>query len=221
VARRLLSREKTMLLLTNKNGLREWFDVDGEHRIVRRGELAHDAGTSDWAPLAAGRVHTLGTGIAVGTNADGRLEAFAVDLKDGRLYHSCQLAPSTGPWSDWEPLRCGGVRLSMAISVARDAVGRLVVFALAHPPSAPTNVYHATQDPTQLGGWSRLQPLSLDPMVAFAIDVPVLLPDGRLSVTVLSQRTSRRGSHESHQAMPLANTWSRWEPVHFMEFSSR
>jgi hypothetical protein len=62
--------------------------------------------------------------MAVGENADGRLEVFAQGRDDDALYHKWQLTPG-GSWSGWESL--GGV-LTSSPDVARYADGRLVVF---------------------------------------------------------------------------------------------
>ena len=62
--------------------------------------------------------------IAIGTNADGRLEVFARGT-DSALWHKWQVAPN-GSWSGWASQ--GGV-LTSNIAVARNADGRLEVFA--------------------------------------------------------------------------------------------
>ena len=67
----------------------------------------------------------LTSDIAVGTNADGRLEVFARGT-DGALWHKWQMAPQQ------RPSRIGTRRAGCSpsnIAVARNADGRLEVFA--------------------------------------------------------------------------------------------
>ena len=74
---------------------------------------------SDW--LSEGGVLT--SNIAVGHNADGRMEAF-VRGTDNALWHKWQTSPN-GSWSGWQSL--GGVLTSDPV-VGRNADGRMEVF---------------------------------------------------------------------------------------------
>ena len=65
---------------------------------------------------------------AVGRNADGRMEVFAVGT-DGHLWHTYQVAPNSA-WSDWGVL--DGHPFTGPPSVTTNADGRLEVF-LAGP----------------------------------------------------------------------------------------
>lgn len=56
-------------------------------------------GGPGWTPLGGQCFKSFN----VGTNQDGRLEAFAVGY-GGAMWHDWQTAPSTGPWSGWNSL---------------------------------------------------------------------------------------------------------------------
>jgi hypothetical protein len=75
---------------------------------------------SGWGSLGG----VLTSNIAVGTNADGRMEFF-VRGTDGAVWHRWQTAPSNG-WSGWASL--GGV-ITTDIAVGRNKDGRMEVFA--------------------------------------------------------------------------------------------
>src|SRR5437588_1986690 len=90
--------------------------------------------------------------IAVGSNADGRLEVFAVDTADRLAWHIAQTAPN-GSFGGWSWLRdAKGVG---QIAVGKNADGRLEVFAV---DTAAGLAWHITQDAPNgsFGGWSRL-----------------------------------------------------------------
>ena len=56
---------------------------------------------SGWAPLPGDDVRASPAAVAVGKNADGRLEVFAVSI-DNALLHNWQTTP--GAWSGWASL---------------------------------------------------------------------------------------------------------------------
>jgi len=87
--------------------------------------------------------------IALGKNADGRLELFAVG-EDGIIYHRWQDVPN-GNWGDWNQL--GGTSIQQ-ISIGRNADGRLELFALGGDRS----VYNISQtSPNGIwGSWGTL-----------------------------------------------------------------
>ena len=89
---------------------------------------------------------------AVGRNADGRLELFAVDIAAGLAWHTPQIAPNSdfGPWSRmFDAIGLG------QIAVGSNADGRLELFGL---DTAAGLAWHTTQDAPNgaFGGWSRL-----------------------------------------------------------------
>ena len=90
----------------------------------------------------ADRLRTL----AVGRNADGRLEVFGT-AGDDSIWHTWQTAPSNG-WSGWSPFHSGADRLRN-LEVARNADGRLEVFGTASDDS----IWHTWQTAPS-NGWS-------------------------------------------------------------------
>ena len=81
--------------------------------------------------------------VVTGTNADGRLEQFAVG-NDQRIWHAWQ--NFDGSWSVWSPL---SGRVSGRLAVGRNADGRLEVFAAG----VPNGLWHVWQVAPN-GGWS-------------------------------------------------------------------
>ena len=75
---------------------------------------------SGWASEGGG----LTSNIAVGRNADGRLEVF-VRGSDDALWHKWQVSPNSGTWSAWATQ---GGALTSDIAVGQGADGRLEVF---------------------------------------------------------------------------------------------
>ncbi len=135
---------------------------------------------------------TLRSAIVVGTNFDGRMEAFAVGT-DGAL-HGVYQTSRNGPWSSWYSLGhpSSGVLLGRP-AVARNADGRLEVFVRDNDGG----IYHAAQ--TCKGcGWGAWAPLGgwwqHDPVVNQD-------QDGRLDVFAVGNDT-----HLYHKAQLSANS---------------
>jgi len=148
-----------------------------------------DTGWSGWAALGG----VLTSNIAVGKNADGRLEAFVRGTDNG-LYHMWQDAPN-GTWSGWAAL--GGVLTSDPV-VASNADGRLEVFVRG----GDNAMYHLWQ--TGLNGtWSGWG--SLGGVLTSAITVAGNA-DGRLEAFV---RGTDNGLYHLWQVTPNG-TWSSW-----------
>src|SRR2546421_313564 len=90
--------------------------------------------------------------IAVGSNADGRVEVFAVDTAAGHVWHTAQTAPN-GDFGGWS--RLGNAAGAGQIAVGSNADGRLEVFAV---DTAAGLAWHIAQTAPNgsFGGWSRL-----------------------------------------------------------------
>jgi len=82
------------------------------------------------------------------TNADGRVELFAVG-SDGFMYHQWQTVPGSAPWSGWTQL--SGNTFVSGSGVARNADGRLEVFGVS---SADHGMWHTWQV-TAGGAWNQ------------------------------------------------------------------
>src|SRR6266508_3213200 len=94
--------------------------------------------------------------LAVGENADGRLEVFAVG-PDRALRHNWQLTPG-GSWSGWASL--GGVIVG-STAVARDDNGRLVVFTEG-TDRALWHKWQLTPGGDSWSGWASLGTEAID-----------------------------------------------------------
>jgi hypothetical protein len=89
-------------------------------------ELKEKQMASNWQPLGG----VIDSAIAVGRNADDRLELF-VRGTDGQVYHRWQVAPSSTVWNpdSWQPL--GGVIIG-SVAVGQNADGRLELRTTPH-----------------------------------------------------------------------------------------
>ena len=147
-------------------------------------------GWSDWAGLGGG----LTSSIAVGRNADGRLEAF-VRGGDNALYHLWQTSPN-GTWTDWSSL--GGFLTSDPV-VASNADGRLEVFVRG----GDNALYHLWQTSPN-GTWSDWAGMggTLTSNVAVGRNA-----DGRLEAFV---RGGDNALYHLWQTSPNG-TWSDWQ----------
>ena len=126
-------------------------------------------GWGDWAWLGEawkGGVPTL-RDVVVGTNADGRLEVFALSAGDGTCYHIYQTAPGSWDKATWAPL--GGGPVNGALAVALDGSGRLQLFAL--------DVNGLLTHSLQGNPWSEWGSLGFGPFSAFQVGTD---PDGVL-----------------------------------------
>src|SRR6266545_1638408 len=134
--------------------------------------------------------------LAVGENADGRLEVFAVG-PDRALRHNWQLTPG-GSWSGWASL--GGVIVGSP-AVARDDSGSLVVFVRG-TNDAVWLKWQLT--PGSSGSWSGWYTLG---GVIKAAPVVATNADGRLEV--FTEGTDRALWHK-WQLTPGGDSWSGW-----------
>lgn len=90
------------------------------------------------------------------TDADGRIEAFAVE--DGTVMRWYQTAPG-GSWAGPEALAAPSGELAPQLSIVRNSDGRLQVFAMQYDSVAHTsNVVTAAQTSagSSFGGWTNL-----------------------------------------------------------------
>lgn len=134
--------------------------------------------------------------IAVGANADGRLEVF-VRGTDGALWHQWQTAPSSGPWSGWSSLG-GGIIGTPA--VGRNADGRLEVFARGLDGA----LWHTWQVAPNSGwsDWSSLGGGIRNPVVGHN-------SDGRMEVFVQGDD----GAVWNIWQVAPNSTWSGWNSL--------
>jgi hypothetical protein len=119
--------------------------------------------------------------LEVGTNADGRLEAFLRygAMSVGVMWHAWQTAPNGG-WTGWVALGVNvGQVTSGPIVVASNADGRMELFAIA----SPSGVTHAWQLAPN-SGWSSQASLGSPTGVFVSSPAVGRNADGRLAVFV-------------------------------------
>jgi hypothetical protein len=131
--------------------------------------------------------------VITGTNADNRLEAFALGF-DGSVFHKWQLVPNGG-WSQWAGF--GGHDLQQIVAT-RNQDGRLELFALG----GDKKVYHIWQTIAN-GGWGKWASLNGHDLQQITV---ARNKDGRLELFAL-------GGDKSvyHIWQTVANgNWGNW-----------
>ncbi|HEV7240784.1 MAG TPA: matrixin family metalloprotease, partial [Thermoanaerobaculia bacterium] len=171
---------------------------NGAHRNLEADDIAGiralygAKATSGWQSLSG----VITSRVAVGRNADGRLEIFARGT-DNALWHKWQTAPSAGPWSAWYSL--GGVITSDPVAVS-NGDGRLEVFARG----TDNAVWHLWQTAPSAGPWSGWSSLGgvITSNIAAARNA-----DGRLEIFA---RGTDNALWHKWQTAPSAGPWSAW-----------
>jgi len=205
--------------------------VIAEEGLLQKWQTFPSNGWSDWH--FAGRAPTLpfNPHLAIASNADGRLEVFALAWTGrGRIgiYHLWQLAPSRG-WSAVTILDVLPVSTPNPLYpvVAPSADGRLELFVIAEG-----TVYHKWQTATNTtdawSGWHSHGAIAVvagHPTVSPAIATNA---DGRLELFVVAPNSDATGASMQHiwQLTPSGG-WSdqdvsawRTEPGEFLDPSS-
>jgi hypothetical protein len=154
--------------------------------------LYANTGWSGWNSLGG----ILTSDVAVGSNADGRMEAF-VRGTDNALWHNWQTTPNGG-WSGWNTL--GGI-LTSNIAMGRNADGRMEVFVRG----TDNALWHNWQT-TPNGNWSGWNTLGgiLTSEIAVANNA-----DGRMEVFV---RGTDNALWHNWQTAPNSG-WSGWNSL--------
>src|SRR3989442_15641097 len=105
----------------------------------------------------AQQMHSLGGSlamgrIAVGSNADGRLEVFVV-WNDNSIWHNWQTARNNG-WSDWSPLGAEKFNPGTRLALGQNGDGRLELFAVGADDALWQNWQTAPNN--GWSGWRRI-----------------------------------------------------------------
>ncbi|WP_328966278.1 hypothetical protein [Streptomyces sp. NBC_00239] len=136
----------------------------------------------------------------VGRNRDGRLEAFAQNELDDRIWHVWQTSPN-GAWSCWLPFDGGGFHYERSIAVGTDVDGLLEIFAVKLDGSIKRRFQ------TGNGTWSDWYDLQGtfkgSPRVASNAD-------GRLELFAIGTDSKL---YHSWQGSPNGVWWSGWQPI--------
>ncbi len=143
-------------------------------------QTAPNAGWGSWSSI--GKPADTLSFPNLGTNADGRLELFAVGAGQG-VWHTWQSAPNSGSWSSWSNLGWPSASARVGdVAVGANADGRLELFG----SDQSGDVWHIWQN-TPNGGWSSWASLGGEPF-----DAPLVgrNQDGRLEVFVEGRTAS-------------------------------
>lgn len=187
----------------NADGRLELFTMN-DAGLAHIWQTAPNNGWSAWDSLGKpGSTDVIS--LAIGRNADGRLEAFCGAL-DGALWHIWQTVPNGG-WSAWASLGApAGVNVSSP-AVTCDAGGHLTVFATAGQHA----LWTIHQDPASATAWSGWTNLGAPAGVSF-LDAPVAArsSDGRIDVYALEINGALWHIRQDPMA---ASGWSAWNSL--------
>jgi hypothetical protein len=197
---------RSLVLGQNKDGRLEVFalrqDATVWHAWQRPGAQP-EAGWTEWRGFGQPGTALWGN-LAVGANADGRLEVFAPAAPTGgnpTMRHRWQ---RQGRWSDWHPLHpAGSSQVPVGSPVlARNADGCLELFMVGDGA-----VWHARQN-TPGGTWAPWSSLSGEPVVEFVGVGVGTYADDRL---VLFATSDNGGLY--HREQTVDGDWTGWESV--------
>ena len=142
----------------NSDGRLEAFHIDSSLTVQHNWQTVPNGGWNGWGPLGSTE---QATSIAVGSNANGSLEIFAIGA-DSYLYRNYQ---SPSGWSGWSQL-LGGWQ-GKTIKEGRNTDGRLEVFLIG----LDNQVYHNWQTRPNADNWSGWNLLGPTAQAALSIAV--------------------------------------------------
>ena len=180
----------------NSDGRLELFQIDIDGEVRHRWQKERNGDWSPWSTLGGSFL----PGVAVGLDANGELEAFAID-QEHNLNCIHQKTPGGHEWSKWIDL--GGAVDPPAV-VGRNADGRLEIFAL---DGFSRQVKHLWQTNLQ-GEWSPWGDSGEGPSAGLAIATN---RDGRLELFGVDE--NRRLVHCWQREANTSTNWSEWNSL--------
>jgi PASTA domain-containing protein len=185
----------------NADGRLEVFVANGQLWRLEQTAWSSSNGWSGWLPHGAppGRF-VIGPPTA-GRTGDGRAEVFVVD--NARALWNIRQTAVNGPWSDWNSFGSAGSGLDDRPSLARNADGRLTVFAR----STDGTLWSRTQiQVSPADEWSDWVPEGTAGGGFFDHPVVGSSADGRLELFL----TGRDGNIWHKWQTAASNGWSGW-----------
>jgi ligand-binding sensor domain-containing protein/signal transduction histidine kinase len=177
----------------NSDGRLELFQIDFDSEVRHRWQKERNGDWSPWSTLGGSFL----PGIAVGKDAAGEMEVFAVDQQHN-LNWIRQKTPGGHEWSKWNDL---GGAIDPPLVVGRNTDGRLEIFAI---DALSRTVKHLWQTNLQ-GGWSGWGGLGDERPTGLAV---ASNHDGRLEIFGADE-----GHHLVHcwqQQVCDSTNWSQW-----------
>ena len=168
------------VIVNNQDGRLEAFAVSLDGTLAHIWQVVPNGGWSTWSSLGNMGSALPGRPVAVGSNQDGRLEAFTLD-GNGALWHIWQVVPNGG-WSGWQSLHRPAVETALTSSPATfsNADGRIEVFV----QDQNGNLWQIWQTAPNSGWsvWSCLSGGTYDSNLSGIPPAPGRNWDGRLEV---------------------------------------
>lgn len=182
--------------LTNADGRKEQFGRNVNNNVVHQYEQHPNTGDyTNWFILGEHQEKRAADHLLGCSNADGRLEIFALDGFE--MFHIWQVVPN-GSWSPWTridelaPGTAGGIRIGI------NPDGRIELFGVGGG-----RVTHAYQGGGGTGGWSPWFLLNNDPLHINRID-RVAQRNGHLTIWASDDGNTPVYSNQT------PNGWSPW-----------
>jgi hypothetical protein len=165
-------------------------------------------GWRGWTSM--GGTLAVGSGLAVGQNADGRLELFGIG-PTGVPHHNIETTPG-GPWSGWTAMG-SQLSISSGLTVGRNADGRLELFGIT-PAGTPQHCSQALPNGAPLFGrpsWSPWASLggTLPPNSTLVVAFD---PDPRFTRVDVCGIGPTGTSHHNFRNSP-SDHWSGWTSI--------
>jgi hypothetical protein len=195
---------------SNKDGRLEVFgENDALIWHTRQTDVNSEIWKSNFNSLGSnvpGRPSFFGQQIAVGSNADGRLEVFGIGDEDKAVYHIAQTVPDSENWGNWKKLSQENRKFNQ-IAVGSNADGRLEVFG----SSDDETVYHIAQTVPDSENWGiNWKPLGDGDKKIIHIAVGSN-KDGRLEV--FGYDYNNEGVYNIAQTVPDSDNWDSWKQL--------
>ena len=178
-----------------EDGQLEVFKIDEAGRLCHRWRKTLNGGWSPWSDLGG----SFFPGVAVASDAEGRMEVFAVDRASRSLECIRQTTTNSSDWSPWKNV--GGAVLA-PVAVGQEGNGRLEVFAV----DAATHAVKYLWQTNEADGWSAWQDLGgkVEPGLVAAPDA-----DGRLEIFGIQEKGGELLHCWQRETNAPAN-WSSW-----------
>ena len=201
-----ISSSTAPVLLTDAEERLNLFCIDIGGRLWTVRQLSAAGGAwGSWQKLKSPSAAVGLTGIALGSNQDGRLQVFAIGA-DAIVHTIWQQTPGGG-WSGWDMLAAANPAVA-ALAVAQNQDGRLEVFALQQPDSAGNVVLSHNWQTAPNGGWSGWQDRPLPSSGQGMTDLGAIRDQtGCLALVVIG--AAGQPAQAARQTAP-GNGWADW-----------
>jgi hypothetical protein len=193
------------VLAQNKDGRLELFIADGAE-IWHAWQKRPDGDWSSWSSLGAPNAPDEADWPVAACGKDGRLQVLVASHT--ATYYRTQHEPGRGPWEPWTPMVPEPVSEKPKLTVAAQADGRLVLFALRRMPDGAQLVEELEQTAPH-EEWTGGAQINTDlvGLVHLTIDDPTLAADGDGRLRLFFRVREGTGIYLLYQTQPNGSQW--------------